>query len=119
MTFATDVAADIASIGGSTSITIYTVTEVTDAYGNSDYTYNGGTAATAIVSRVPHEELLKEFGETTGQYIKLHLPSTATVVEKDRISYDSNNWMVLKVIHTDYEGAITKKTVYARRELSV
>ena len=118
MTFETDVAADIATIGGSTTITIYVVTETKDGYGGVKNTYDGGTSATVIVSRVPKEKVLKEFGEITGEVIVIHLPYTATIKERDRVTYNSKNWTVLKVVDSYYETVgLSKKTAWARREV--
>ena len=118
MTFAETVASDIGSIGGSATISVAAVTETEDTYGNVSNSFASSVSYTAVVSRVPHKEVLERFGEVPGQYIKIHLPATASIKERDRVVYQSHNWKVIDVTYVYYESALSGLVAFAHREVS-
>lgn len=100
------------------TISLSSITETEDAYGNVSTTYATATTPKAIISTLTHKEILERFGEVNGEMFKAVVASDIDAKERDRVTFNSHNYIISQIDVTRNESGILMKTLYLTEEVS-
>jgi hypothetical protein len=94
------------------SITVYTISETTDSYGDATTTYSSGVSSKALIMNANKDMQAQGEGYITQGVPRMLLKSTETIALKDKITHRSIDYQVTAIrLYSNFEDVSNQPKV--------